>query len=50
MLTEFKYVKFEIRQRQIKKLQAIQERLRAGQLDRKSQVDAAVLERLKENH
>ena len=36
VLTEFKNVKCEIRQRQIKKLQAIQVRSRADQLDRKN--------------
>ena len=41
VLTEFKNVKCEIRRRQIKKLQAIQVRSRADQLDRKNQVDAA---------
>ena len=40
-LTEFKTVKLEIRQRQIKKLQAIQVCSRADQLDRNNQVDAA---------
>ena len=50
VLTEIKNIKCEIRQRQIKKLQAIQVRSRADQLDRKNQVDAAFFERLKKNH
>ena len=49
-LTEFKNVKCEICQRQIEKLQAIRVRSRADQLDRKKQIDAALFERLKENH
>ena len=49
-LTEFKNVKCEICQRQIEKLQAIRVRSQAYQLDRKSQIDAAFFERLKENH
>ena len=50
VLTEFKSVKCEIRQRQIKKLQATRVRSRADQLDRKNQVNVAFFERLKENH
>ena len=45
VLTEFKNVKYKIRQRQIKKLQAIRVRSRANKLDRKNQVDAAFFER-----
>ena len=40
MPAEFENVKCEIRQRQIKKLQAIQVRSRADKLGRKNQVDA----------
>ena len=47
--TEFRNVKSEIRQRQIKKLRAVQVRSRADPLDRKNQVDTAFFERLKEN-
>ena len=50
VLTEFKIVQCEIHHRQIKKLQAIQMRSQADQLDRKNQVDVGFFERLKENH
>ena len=50
ILTEFKNVKSEIRQRQIKKLLAIQMRLQADQLDCKNLVDVGFIERMKENH
>ena len=43
-------MKFANAKRQIKKLQAIQLRSRADQLDRQNQVDVAFFERLKKNH